>query len=235
MTKHLLVSGLLAGFVVALLATLLQFAFVERLVLLAERYETGELVHFQQAAVADHSHDTTAAAHLHMGDDDAPFGQRQAKTVLAMTVTYCGYALVMVAGFAFANHFGHPVPLTHGLLWGLAGFAAFSLAPAMGLELEPPGVEAAALQARQLWWIGCALATVAGLALLAYGNGVLPRIAALVLLALPHIIGAPHLPEFTGIIPPELSSGFAARSLGIGLVAWVTLGGLSVWFWDRTA
>lgn len=231
MTKHLLVSGLLAGFVVALLATLLQFAFVERLILLAERYETGDLVHFQGVTAAETSPDTQ----MHMDEQPEPFWQRQAKTVLAMMVTYCGYALVMVAGFAFANHFGHPVPLAHGLLWGLGGFVAFSLAPAMGLELEPPGVEAAALQARQLWWIGCALATVASLALLAYGDGVLPRIAALVLLALPHIIGAPHLPEFTGIIPPELSSGFATRSLGVGLVAWVTLGGLSVWFWDRTA
>ena len=93
MTKHLLVSGLLAGFVVALLATLLQFAFVERLILLAERYETGELVHFQQAAVADHSHDTTTAAHLHMGDDDAPFWQRQAKTVLVMKGYVLGFPI----------------------------------------------------------------------------------------------------------------------------------------------
>lgn len=239
MTKHMLASGLLAGFVVAMLASLLQFTMVERLILLAEQYESGALVHFQAAGHQDdtaaHSHDAAAAPHDHGEAADQPFWQRQAKTVLSMIVTYCGYALVMIAGFALANHFGRKVPLAHGLLWGLAGFASFSLAPAMGLELQPPGVEQAALQARQLWWIGCALATAAALGLIAYANGVLPRLAAIVLLAVPHIIGAPHLPEFTGIIPPELSSLFASRSLGLGLIAWVTLGGLSVWFWDRQA
>ncbi len=234
MTKHMLASGLLAGLVVALLATVLQFAFLERLILLAERYETGVLVHFQHVGAAD-----TAAPGDHgemkPGGDGEPFWQRQAKTMLSMLVTYCGYGLVMVAGFAFANHFGYAIPLTHGLLWGLAGFAAFMLAPAMGLDLEPPGVEAAALEARQVWWLGCAIATVAGMALLAYGHGVVPRLAAVVLLALPHIIGAPHLAEFTGLIPPELSSSFAARSLGVGLIAWVVLGGLAAWLWDRKA
>lgn len=235
----MLVSGLLAGFVVALLATLLQFAFLERHILLAERYESGELSHFSGAGSHSDSHDHAtpaeeAAPHDHP-EVETPFWQRQAKTVLAMIITYAGYGLVLAAGIALATHYGRPVALTEGLLWGLAGFATFSLAPAMGLEPALPGVEGADLSARQFWWILSAGATAAGLALLAYGTSLIPRLAGLVLLAIPHIIGAPHPAEFTATIPPELASQYAARSLGVGLMVWVALGGAVQWFWHRSA
>ena len=242
MTKHLVTSGLIAGFVVALLATLLQIAFLERGILLAERYESGELTLGGGAGPAGAAAVPTAdagaghdhSAHSHDADD-APFWQRQAKTLLTMIITYCGYGLVMIAGFSIARHFGKTIGASEGLLWGLAGFTAFSMAPAMGLAPALPGMDAAGLEARQLWWLLCAVATVAGLALLAYGHGLVPRIAAVVLLAAPHIIGAPQLAEFSGILPPELAARHAAHSLGAGLVAWVTLGGLGRWLLDRRA
>ena len=227
MTKHLAVSGLLAGFAVALLAALLQFAVLERGILLAERYETGELQHFGGAG---HDH----AAHDH-ASAPASFCQRQAKTLLTMTITYCGYGILMVAGMALATHFSRKPSRSEGLLWGLAGFTAFFLAPAQGLPPVLPGVETADLAASQGWWLLCAVATAAGLALLAYGSGLIPRLAAVVLIALPHIIGAPHLADFTGVLPPELAAQHAARSLGVGLAAWVTLGGLAQYFWTRAA
>jgi len=49
-----------------------------------------------------------------------------------------------------------------------AGFVAFSLAPAAGLPLGLPGMAAAALEARQIWWVCTVAATAAGLALLAF-------------------------------------------------------------------
>ena len=232
----MLASGILAGFVVALLATLLQFAFLERHILLAERYESGELVHFSGAGHHDATPADEAVVEDHAPPDtETPFWQRQAKTVLAMIITYAGYGLVLAAGIALAAHYGRPVSLTEGLLWGLAGFATFSLAPAMGLEPALPGVEGADLPERQFWWMLCAGATAGGLALLAYGTSLLPRLAGLVLLAIPHIIGAPHPAEFTATIPPELASQYAARSLGVGLMVWVALGGAVQWLWHRSA
>ena len=231
MTKHLLASGLLAGFVVALLATLLQFAFLEPGILLAERYETGALQHFAGAG-PDLAATATATTDDH-APAQAPYWQRPAKTLLAMIITYGGYGLVMVAGMALASHFDRKVTGPEGILWGVAGFAAVTLAPALGLAPALPGVEGADLADRQIWWLLCAGATAAGLALLAYGQGLLPRLAAVILLAVPHIIGAPHLADFTGILPPELAAQHAARSLGLGLVAWVTLGGLAQHFWAR--
>ena len=75
---------------------------------------------------------------------------------------------------------------------------------------------------------------MAGLGVLAYGSGSL-RLTGVVILSIPHIIGAPHLAEFTGILPPELSAQHAARSLGVGLVAWLILGGLARWLLNRPA
>ncbi|MBC7737661.1 MAG: CbtA family protein [Candidatus Saccharibacteria bacterium] len=234
MTKHLVTSALLAGFIVACLATVLQFGFLERNIVLAERYESGALTHFAGVQQPDGAvHDHTDAAHDHPTDAQ-PFWARQGKTLLTMIITYCGYALMMVAGLSLARHFGKTVGTAQAMLWGLAGFAAFSLAPAMGLEPTLPGVEGADLAVRQVWWLFCAGATVAGLGLLAYGNA-WARFAGPILLLIPHIIGAPHLAEFTGILPPEMAAQHAARSLGVGLVAWVTLGGLSRWFLDRNA
>lgn len=244
MTKHVVTSGLIAGFVVALLATLLQFSFLERNILLAERYESGELMHFAGVGVGDHAEPSTAeaghdnqtydhTAHDHAADD-GPFWLRQVKTLLTMTITYCGYGLVMIAGMTIARHFGKTIGAAEAMLWGLAGFGVFMMAPAMGLEPLLPGVEGAALRSRQAWWLFCAGSSAAGLAVLAYGFGQ-TRLIGIVLLAIPHIIGAPHQASFTGLLPPELASQHAARSLGVGLVAWVTLGLCGRWLLDRPA
>lgn len=262
MVKRLLTSALFAGFAVGLLVALLQYSLVERLILVAEDYESGALVHFQGAgggaAEADHGtpgHNDTATLpqqtvgtetaamdateqpaaheHHHESDGDASPFVRHGLTVLFAILTYSGFAMVMAAGYALAEGLGIRLTVRDGLLWGLAGFAAVQLAPALGLEPELPGTPAADLSARQLWWFGTLVATAGGLALLAYGRGGLPKAAGLVLLVLPHAIGAPEIEHYAGIVPPELSSSFAARSLGVGLVAWVTLGGLLASLWSR--
>ena len=50
----------------------------------------------------------------------------------------------------------------------MAGFAVFMLAPSLGLPPELPGMPAAELGPRQVWWLLTAAATAAGLALLAF-------------------------------------------------------------------
>lgn len=229
MIQRLLASALFAGFAAGLLAALLHFAFVQELVLLGEEYETGALVHYQGVAATeaaaepvDHDHEEPAAA--------SP-AKRNALTVLFFSVPYVGYALLMVAGFALAEHFGRRVEARDGVTWGLAGFAALVLAPAMGLAPELPGSVAAELQARQAWWLGTVIASGAGLALLAFGRGAIVLVGALVLLALPHVIGAPRPDGFHGVAPPEVAGEFAARVLGAGLVAWVALGWVAARLW----
>lgn len=251
MFQRLLSSALFAGFAVGLLVAALQYALVEGLILTAEDYENGTLVHFQgtggEDATEAHGHDhadamapaqsAEPAGHDHHHDssdgEESPL-VRHGLTVLFAILTYTGFAMVLVAGYALAEQRGIRLSVRDGMLWGLAGFAAVQLAPALGLEPELPGTPAADLTARQIWWFGTVVATAGGLALLAYGKGLLPRLAGLVLLAMPHVIGAPELEHFAGIVPPELSSSFAARTLGVGLIAWVVLGGLLARLWSAS-
>jgi cobalt transporter subunit CbtA len=252
-------SALFAGFAAGLLAALLHFAFVQKLILLGEQYESGAVVHFAGAtapAAHDHSaHDHTAAepanpaldhdatpataeaahTHEHAAGPAATPAQRNALTSLFFGLTYVAYALLLTAGFGLAQTFGKEITLREGLLWGLAGFAAFQLAPAMGLAPELPGTMAADLTARQIWWLGTALATAAALGLLGYGKTLPAMGLAVLLLAMPHIIGAPELDGYFGVAPPELASAFATRALGVGLIVWAALGAFAGYLWSAKA
>lgn len=240
MIKRLLAGGVLAGFAAGLLAALLHFAFVQELILLGEKYESGALVHFgsvadaPEAAGHDHAAGEATAGHDHSaaGADEGTF-KRNALTVIFTTLIYASYGILLVAGFAVAEHFGQAVTGREGILWGLAGFAVFQLAPAMGLAPELPGTVAADLGARQAWWLGTALATGGGIALLAYGRSFVTAALGGALLVAPHVIGAPHLDQFYGVAPPEVAAEFAARVLGVGFVAWAALGWLAGRLWSK--
>jgi cobalt transporter subunit CbtA len=256
MIQRMVTSALFAGFAAGLLAALLHFAFVQKLILEGEQYESGAAVHFAGAAPADHAHNAaelanpahdhpdaeaghdhtaeTGHSHEHAASTATP-AQRNVLTSLFFGLTYVAYGLLLTAGFGLAQTFGKEISLREGLLWGLAGFAAFQLAPAMGLAPELPGTMAADLTARQIWWLGTAIATAAALGLLGYGKTLPAFGLAILLLAMPHIIGAPELEGYFGVAPPELASAFAARSLGVGLIVWATLGAFAGYLWSAKA
>ena len=56
-----------------------------------------------------------------------------------------------------------------------------------------------------------------------------------IVIALPHLIGAPHLDRYFGTAAPELGALFATRALGVSAVAWALLGLLAGWIWSREA
>ncbi len=229
MLMRMLAGGLIAGFAAGLFAAVLHFAFVQDIILHAELYESGELVHFGEPmahgdAAVDHGH----GDHGGHGDGAAPSAfSRNALTVLFTGLIYAAYGLILVAGYHVAGMFGRKISPQEGVLWGIAGFAAFQLAPAMGLAPELPGSVAADLTLRQIWWVGTVAATVGGLALLGYGRSLLTAIGGGLLIALPHVIGAPVLDEYYGYAPPELAAEFSARVLGVALAVWALLGWLT--------
>jgi len=189
------------------------------LLLEAELYETGQLIHFG---------DVTAA----MPDIEAEHDwARNGLTALFSATIYIGFAFVMVAAMAFAQEKGVRITVRSGVLWGLAGYAAFQLAPAMGIPPELPGMIAAEITQRQIWLIGTIIATMAGITTVVFGKNWTHWGVGLVILAIPHIIGAPHPEAFGGTVPPELAAAFAGRSLAVGAVGWIALGVLSAYFW----
>src|SRR5690606_7605774 len=95
---------------------------------------------------------------------------------------------------------------------------------------------AADLVARQVWWIGTALATGAGLLAVAKLRNWTGIVIAAVLLLAPHLIGAPQLVgEHESGVPAHLATAFAANSLATGALFWLLAGPLLGWLNERFA
>ncbi len=227
MFRRVFATALGAGIGVGLLLAALQHVALVPMILEAEKYERKDEPKKQASSPADqretahavagavsalviighahaHGHDAAAAS------DESPW--RAVWTTVATTLTSVGFALLLVGAFAVS---GREVTARDGVLWGLAGFAAFSLAPAFGLPPELPGAVGADLWVRQLWWIGTVAMTALGLGLIVFGRAAWAVVLGLVVVAAPHLIGAPHGGSGAGSAPPELAAALC-RALARG-------------------
>ena len=214
MIGRVLLAALLAGIAAGLVMALLQFARITPLIIAAEKYETSG-AHEHGAGTPDHAHDHDAD----WKPDDGL--ERTLYTALTAMVTGAAFA-AMLAGAALL--LGKSITPQSGVLWGLAGFIAVSLAPAAGLPPELPGMAAADLGARQVWWIATIALTAAGLALFAFRRELWAKGAGALAIALPHLMGAPQPANFDGAVPPGLAALFVANSLAANAVFWCVLG-----------
>ncbi len=237
--RQVIFYALLVGALSGLVLTVVQMWQVIPIIQSAEVFEGAAM-----QATEDHGgagqHEHTA--HEHSADDWAPAdgAERTAFTLLSNVLTAIGFALVIMAAMLASVM----LKLTgagrfdwrHGLIWGAAGYAVFWLAPAIGLPPEIPLAAAAPLGARQLWWVFTAVFTAAGLAGLAFGKSPW-RWAALALIVVPHLVGAPHLSGsmFAGQ-PPEtaqalevLAKQFAGATAIANAALWLVLGLASAW------
>lgn len=235
MIKRIAQTAGFAGLFAAIVLTLLQSLWVTPLILHAETFENSE----PAVEVVEHSHDAATDAHEHHAagghshDTEAwapeDGWQRLLATGLSNLVVAVGFALMLAGLFTLRA----PGQTWQGVLWGLAGFATFSLAPSAGLPPELPGTAAADLLLRQYWWIGAAAATAAGLALLAFGSNWVLRILGLMILAVPHLIGAPQPDVHESLAPEALEHEFILASLLTNAVFWAALGLAAAWFHGR--
>lgn len=179
----------------------------------------------QDHAVADH-HDDAVGGHHHDENEWKPADglQRTLFTFASDTVMGVGYALLLIGVYSVWRR---PVNATQGLLFGLAGFIVFFAAPGIGLPPELPGTKAAELMARQQWWIGTAIATAIGLALLFLQKNWLLRAVGVVVLVAPHIIGAPHPTIEGALAPADLQNHFRIATTISNAAFWLILGTLS--------
>jgi len=222
MFRHLLLTAIVAGLLAGLGISVVQEFTTTPIILHAEEYENKEAL-----ASSHHSApENPAASDHHDGSDWAPGDgvERTFFTSMANVLLGVGFALLLVACFALN---GKEVDGRKGVLWGLGGFAVFSLGPSLGLPPEVPGSMAAELGARQGWWLFAAAATALGLGLMVFGRNALWVIIGAVILAGPHLYGAPRPDKFGGQAPPELAAQFVAASLVTAAVFWSLLGWLS--------
>lgn len=227
--KQIFASAIFAGLGAGLVAFVLQFLFINPLLIEGELYESGIRAHF--AASLDAPVQSPAGLDVGYERDFT----RDAQTFGFNLITYTAFALILIAAMALADRFGRVVTPRQGIIWGLGAFASVQLAPAFGLPPELPGTVAAEVGLRQTWWIGCVLATGVGIGLIAFTRGLATMAAGAFLIALPHLVGAPHLDTYFGIAPPELAAHFATSSLAVSAATWVVLGALASHFWTHFA
>lgn len=230
--RRIVLYALLVGSVAGLLLTAVQVWQVIPIIQSAERFE-GE-----PASAPAHEHAGQQHQHPAGAWEPAEGVERTGYTLLSNVLMAAGLALVILAAMVTAVRANAATRLDwrHGLLWGAAGYAVFFLAPALGLPPEIPGAAAASLEGRQLWWLFAVVCTAAGLAGAAFGKSPW-RWAALGLLVLPHLVGAPHPPTAVFAEQPAGAAAeltvLAHRFIGATAIAnaalWLALGLASVW------
>ncbi len=232
MIAKYLLAALLAGLVAALLVTGAQLVKVVPLIIAAEHYESAP----------DHSHAESGeaaspATHSHpvVTDDESGrlFGvNRITGTFMANVMTGCGFGLLLAAAVLLTDQ---RLTLMKGALWGIAGWLAFQFLPGLGMPPELPGMPAANLEDRQIWWFATVIVSSIGLYSLLLRREILAKILGLTLLAIPHVIGAPKPPLGGSNVPAMLAADYVIAALATGLFFWLVLGSTLGLLFDKFA
>ncbi len=230
MIARILLVAIAAGVIAGAFVTAAQSYKVIPLIFQAETYENNapaETMAADQATGQSPAHDESeTSGHSH--DQRAEWGlqtdfQRLALTFLTNVLTGVGFGFLLTAAIVFA---GFGISWATGMLWGIGGFLAFSFFPSIGLPPEMPGMVAADIAERQIWWVAAVVCTLIGLGLLTFGKGAVFKVLGVVIIASPHIFGAPHvnLSEMSSSVPAELAAQYVMATLATTGLFWLVLG-----------
>ncbi len=224
--RHIVLSAVIAGLITGALLTFVQMFTTVPLIAQAEIYEQGNTPPVATGAALPHDHGASTW-------EPKDGFERTFFTGVTTILTAIGYALLLGAVFSQLRRVGWET----GLGLGIAGFLIFQLAPAIGLPPGPPGSPYADLGARQIWWGSTALATASALGAWWYARSHSKAIwipVGVVLILLPHLIGAPQpAPGQTIILPPELTQRFAIMALFTAGVFWLVLGSVQGFIFNK--
>ncbi|MCF7969951.1 MAG: CbtA family protein [Methylococcaceae bacterium] len=171
--------------------SLYQFYFISPLIFAAEAYEIADSIASEPTQV--------------WAPEDGI--ERFFFTWLANFLMSLAYSLLLACAITYRGSSS----AVKGLAWGIGAYLAIFVAPSLGLPPEIPGMDAADLHARQNWWLLTVVLSATGLAVLAFS----PRYykgAGLILMLLPHLIGAPT-PELHGFSHPDPNAVLALTDL----------------------
>lgn len=239
MIARVLLAAIIAGMIAGAVAGAVQIWRLSPLIQAAEVYEQQPDAK-EGHATQSHDHGAVESAaqqgqhdHSHSSEVWAPEDglERTAYTLLSTLIMGIAFALVLSAAVMFS---GRNITVQNGVLWGLAGFVIFTLAPTAGLAPELPGMPAADLISRQTWWWGTVAATAGGIALIVLQGRLSLKALGAGLIALPHLIGAPHPSTHESLVPANLAAEFAANSVAAMALFWIVLGVALGWTMTRT-
>lgn len=223
-----LVAGLLAGFVMAGI----QHVRLTPLIQIAEIFESPETEAIAEASkpcvetmpgmkmCADQREH---AIHEHSPEDWQPADgwQRTLTTTTASLLTGAGFAILLLGVSLLSNI---PITKQNGLIWGLCGFIAVSLAPSIGLPPELPGMPAADLQSRKIWWASTILATGFAIYFWLFAKDYWWKIVAIIIAIAPQFFAPITDAKSESNLPAHLAAEFVSSSLAANLVMWLAIG-----------
>ncbi|HKG73306.1 MAG TPA: CbtA family protein [Aestuariivirgaceae bacterium] len=212
MFRRIIFAAVLAGIAAGIIMSAVQHFRVTPYILAAETFEH-----------TPHEHGATNVQSMPAAEPWKPDAglERIAYTVLANLVISIAFALGLLGASLLLDL---PITPANGAFWGLCGFLVFSLAPSAGLPPELPGFPVAELWTRQLWWWFTVAMTAGGLAIVAKHRAPGYLAVAILLIGIPHLIGAPNPLNYETSLPAHLASGFVANALASAAVFWLVLG-----------
>ncbi|MFT5175441.1 MAG: cobalt transporter subunit CbtA [Gammaproteobacteria bacterium] len=233
MFRSIVMSACLAGLGAGVVLTAVQQPTVAPIILAAEIYETAAvptLAHqhgdsHEHGAVHQPAHAEASLSTTHADDSAATWApedglQRTFWSLLTNISAAIGFALLLCAVYTLLPN----ITAARGALWGLAGFVVFFANPGIGLHPEIPGAPSADLFDRQLWWTFAAICSAAAAAAIAWRRTLSTWGAAVALLVLPHLLGAPQPQVGADLAPQALAEQFIWASIFVNAVFWLTLG-----------
>lgn len=220
--KKVVSVAALAGALSGLMLTAVQQLYLIPLLLHAEVYEEAAEIATRGGPA------TTPSEHGAWRPENG--WERTLFTAGANVVLGVGFALLL--GAAAAIH-GGQLDWRAGVMWGIAGYGVFFLAPCLGLPPELPGTETGELMRRQMWWISTAICTAVGFALLSFSRTFAIRLLGAISLVIPHVIGAPQPAPAAGSAPTELVEAFTIAAVFANAMLWLSLGGLYGFFYKK--
>jgi len=241
MFRTIVFTSCLVGLFVGLVMTGLQFVMTAPIILEAETYEGDGHTHVGQTGVGEETSTKSGGLldrlyqnfydfqHAESEWGPAAGWQRSGSTLVANIVVAIAFSLLLVAVFSLRPG----VQWTEGVLWGLGGYAAFFVLPAIGLPPEIPGNFAADPVSRQGWWLLTVTCSGVGLAMIVLHKQWAWKIAGAVLVVVPHVIGAPPPEVHGGTAPAALADTFIWRAAIVNAVFWLLLGGMGSWMLNK--
>lgn len=197
------------------------------------------------AAATAHEHAEGAAAHEHGGEEWSPANgfERTGWTWVANVLHAFSMALLALAVMAAWTwrRGGQIGNARLAAAVAAAGWLSIHFWPSLGLHAEVPGMEAAALQARQAWWVLAVACSAGACAVAALGSKPWRFLVAVALLALPFLIGAPQhsgdaLAGFSGQAHAQMEAlgrQFIWATTWLSLSFWGVMGLLCAWVFPR--
>jgi cobalt transporter subunit CbtA len=224
------------------------------LILVAEGHEAQRAEAPEPVALVAHVHSDAAAPHEHehahehgAAKEWAPENgfERIGWTWVANSLHSFSMALLVFAVMGVCLWRGAALRSVPLALWtAAAGWLVFHFWPSLGLPAEIPGMDAARLGSRQGWWLLAAVSAAMACASIAGLRSHLRWAAAAAWLALPYVVGVPHISAdpLAGFGPEaqtalrQLGTQFIWATTWVALSFWASMGlvgGLAFQRWVR--